>query len=116
MTPPLDWNTVRAIALSLPGTVETTSYGTPSFKVAGKFLTRLHDSGHSLVVKIGMDEREMLMAAEPETFYITDHYRAYPTMLVRLDRVHDGTLRRLLEQSWRAVAPKRLVKALDATS
>jgi hypothetical protein len=110
MTPPLDWNRVRALALALPGTVESTSYGTPSFKVAGKFLTRLHQDGHSLVVKIGMDEREMLMAAEPEIFYITDHYRAYPAMLVRLDRVPEDTLARLLEQSWREIAPKRLVK------
>ncbi|HVJ55040.1 MAG TPA: MmcQ/YjbR family DNA-binding protein [Aliidongia sp.] len=113
MAPALDWEAVRRIALALPGVVEGTSYGTPAFRVGGKFLSRLHQDGNSLVVRIGMDEREMLMAADPETYYITDHYRDYPSMLVRIDKVAAESLHRLLEQSWRAIAPKRLVKEHD---
>ncbi len=41
----------------------------------------------------------MLMEAEPETFFITDHYRAWPYMLVRLESVAPGTLQRLLRQT-----------------
>ncbi len=107
---PLEWSDVRRIMASLPGTVETTSYGTPSFKLGTKFLTRLKEDGVSLVVRVGMDEREMLMEADPETFYITEHYRPYPAMLVRLDRVEEATLRRLLQQHWRSVAPKKFLK------
>jgi hypothetical protein len=53
------------------------------------------------------------MKAEPETFYITDHYRDYPAVLVRLANVDPGMLRHLLEQAWRQAAPKRLVAAYD---
>lgn len=112
----MTFDEVRAVGLALPGVEDSTSYGTPALKVRGKFLTRLKEDGQSLVVKVGFDEREMLMEAEPATFYITDHYRAYPAMLVRLASVEPGTLRRLLLQTWRAAAPKTLVKAYDAAN
>lgn len=104
---------VRKIALSLPGVVEGSSYGTPGFKVGKRFLSRLKENGQDLVVCIGMDEREMLMSARPDTFHITEHYRDWPAMLVRLKNVDAPTLRRLLEQSWRERAPAKLIKAFD---
>jgi hypothetical protein len=109
----LTFEDVRRIALALPGVEEGTSYGTPAFRVGGKLLARLHDSREALVVKVGFDEREMLMAAAPDIFFITDHYRGYPMMLVRIARVEAATIRRLLENTWREIAPKKLVKSLD---
>ena len=110
----MTWDEVRAIALSLPGVEESTSYGTPSFKVNGKFLTRLRPEDDSLVlVDVPFDEREMLIAAEPATFHITPHYKDYPSVLARLATVHPGSLRNFLERRWRRVAPKRLVKTYD---
>lgn len=110
---PLDFDDVRAMGLALPGVGEGTSYGTPALKVGKKLLARLKEDGETLVLKLGFDEREMLMAAEPSTFFITDHYRAYPNVLVRLAHVHPPTLRRLIEQAWRELAPKRLVQNFD---
>jgi hypothetical protein len=105
------FETVRSIALALPGVTEQPCYGTPGFRLGKKFLSRLHQDGKSLVVKIGFDEREMLMAADPQSFYITDHYRHYPAMLVGLETVAVETLQRLLEQSWRAIASKKAIAA-----
>lgn len=48
------------------------------------------------------------MQARPETFFITDHYKGYPAMIVRLATVRRPELKALLEQSWRQIAPKRL--------
>jgi hypothetical protein len=113
----MTWDEVRAIALSLPLVEESTSYGTPSFKVKGKFLTRLRLEDNSLVlVDVSFDEREMLMEAAPETFHITPHYKDYPSVLARLDKVDPGSLRNFLERRWRNVAPKRVVKAFDTES
>ena len=110
----MTWDEVRAIALSLPGVEEATSYGTPGFKVKGKFLTRLRTEDDSLVlVDVGFDEREMLMEAEPATFHTTPHYKDYPSVLARLATVDPGSLRNFLERRWRNVAPKKLVKAYD---
>lgn len=106
---PVTFPVVRRLALALPGVEEGLSYGTPAFRVSGKLIARLKEDGGSLVVRIDYDEREALMAADPETFYITDHYRGYPAMLVRLSSVHPEDLRRLLEGAWRRNAPRRLV-------
>lgn len=105
---------VRALALALPEATEGTSYGTPAFKVRGKLFARLREEGDVLVVKTDLGYREALIDADPETFFITPHYAGYPAVLVRLGSVAEGELRDLLADSWRIVAPKRLVAAFDA--
>ena len=104
----------RALALSFPETEEGTAYGHPAFKAFGKFLTRIRGEDDSLViVGVGFDEREMLMQADPETFHLTPHYQNYPSVLARLSSVDPGTVRALLERRWRAVAPRKYLKAFD---
>jgi hypothetical protein len=102
--------TVRRIALALPGVEEGLSYGTPGFRVRGKFLARMWEDGEVLVVKCGDNERDFRMQADPETFFTTDHYRGYPTVLVGLARVTPAALREVLHEAWRRQAPKRLVE------
>src|SRR5580693_9268706 len=97
----MTFENVRGIALKLPGVEESTSYGTAAFKAGGKLLARLREDGESLVVGTTFEERAEMMAAEPETYYITDHYLKYPWVLVRLSRVHPDALRDLLARAWR---------------
>jgi hypothetical protein len=87
---------VRKIALALEGVEEGTSYGTPAFKVRGKLVARLREDGETLVVGMDFEQRDELLAADPDTYYLTDHYRNYPWILVRLPRVHPDALRDLL--------------------
>lgn len=105
--------TVRRLALALPGVEEGPCYGTPGFRVRGRFLARVRDDGDTLVVKCGDDERDFRMQADPATFFTTDHYRGYPTVLVRLASVRAADLQSVLEQAWRRSAPKRLVAAYN---
>lgn len=103
---------LKALVLSLPETVEGTSYGHPSFKTCDKFLTRLRAEDDSVVVYVdSLDHRDMLIEAEPDTFHITDHYRNYPIVLARLGRVDPVWLRSALARRWRAIAPRKLAKA-----
>ncbi|MCP3103019.1 MmcQ/YjbR family DNA-binding protein [Myxococcus sp. K15C18031901] len=96
---------MRALALALPGMEEGSSYGTPSFRVRKKFIARLKEDGETLVVKVDPEAREVLTRAEPETFFITDHYAGYPEyLLVRLAKVERSVLARLLEEGWRGAA------------
>src|SRR5262249_29287263 len=110
----ITFDTVRQIAFEFPGVEEGTTYGTPALKVRGKLFARLHQSGVCIVVRIHENERAMRMEADPHTYYITDHYANYPLMLVRLSSVYLDDLRVLLEESWRRVAPKRLIAEYDA--
>jgi len=111
----MTYEEMRALALSYPGVEEGTSYGHPSFKANGKFLTRLRDEDQSLVLsEVSPDEREMLIEADPQTFHCTPHYKDHPYVLARLERLDEATLRGFLERRWRKVSKKAVVKAWEA--
>jgi len=106
---------VAAIALAFPGCEEGVSYGRPSFKLNGKFFTRIREEDDSLVLlEVGFDEREMLMEAGPATFHTTPHYKDYPSVLARIANLDPGSLRGFLERRFRKIAKKSVVKAWEA--
>ena len=97
------FDTVREIACTLAGAEESTSYGTPAFKLKGKLFARQHQDGESLVISVDFDAREELMNTSPDKFYITDHYLNYAYVLVRMAKVDADELRDLLTGAWRRV-------------
>jgi hypothetical protein len=105
---------VRLAAQAFPGVEDSTSYGTPALKVRGKLLARLHQSGECLVLRADLLDREILLQSDPQVFYITDHYRDYPWVLVRFSAVDAGALPDLIERAWRLVAPKSFVAKYGA--
>lgn len=105
---------VRRAARGLPGIEEGTSYGTPALKVRGKLVARIREDAELLVLRSDFDSRDAMLRLQPRVFCITDHYRDYPAVLVRLSAVSEAQLGELLEDAWRGVAPKSLVAGLDA--
>src|SRR5215218_1643716 len=106
---------MTAICLAFPRCEEGTNYARPSFRVNGKFFTRLRREDDSVVLlEVPFDEREMLMEAEPETFHFTAHYKDYPSVLARIATLHPGSFRNFLERRFRKIAKKSVVKAWEA--
>ena len=102
------------VALSFEGAEKGTSYGHPAIVVAKKFFTRHRAEDNSAVLFVGsLDEREMLMEVEPGIFHVTAHYKDYPIVLARLDKIDAKTLRGMLARRWQQIAPK---KPLNGTS
>ncbi len=105
------WSDVRAFAQTIDKHEETTSYGTPAFKVSGNLFVRQHQDGKSLVIACDFEQREEMMAADPKTYYITDHYTNYPWVLVSMARIKPDALRDLLRGAARfAMANKKKSK------
>jgi len=106
----VSFDRVRKFGLALPGVEESTSYGVPSLKVGGQLLAcpAINKSAepNSLVVRMDFDQRDGLLADDPDTYYVTDHYRPYPSVVVRLSRVSDDALRDLLGAAWKYVTSK----------
>src|SRR5277367_4543207 len=103
----INFDTVRKIGLALPGVEESTAYGAPALKIRGKLLAclptdRSAEPG-SLAVRVGFDDRAELLAADPDVYYVTDHYLNYTSVLVRLSRVTPDVLRDLLGMAHRFV-------------
>jgi hypothetical protein len=93
------------ILASLGNVEEGTSYGTAAFKVGGALFVRLHqDFDSTIVVRTDFEQREELLAADPETYFITDHYRNYQWVLVRLSQIRPDILPDLLRTAWRLAA------------
>jgi hypothetical protein len=105
---------LRTMALAFPGAEEGFNMGSTVFKVNGKVLARLLSDDVAMIVGVGLDEREMLLAAEPETFHITPHWKDYPGMMANLANLDPAVLHDFLERRFRAVARKSVVKAYDA--
>jgi hypothetical protein len=112
------WDAYKALALSLelPHVVETTAWGNPCLKAHGKLWAWWSPSEDAPVFKIAREEREFLIDAAPDTFFVTPHYASHGLVLVHPTMLdHDWARARLL-QTWRAMAPKRLLKAFDEST
>jgi len=105
---------VRRIALSLPETSERLYNRLPGFQVRKQLFIRIHELDDALLVSCAnLEERDELLAAEPDKFFITPHYDGYPAVLVRLGEVDREELSELITESWRLNAPKRLLAIFD---
>ena len=67
-----------------------------------------------LAVRVANEaEKQMLIAAQPETYFTEPHYNGFPAVLVRLAAIELDELEELLIDGWRCQAPRALVKAWD---
>ncbi|MES4908299.1 MULTISPECIES: MmcQ/YjbR family DNA-binding protein [unclassified Streptomyces] len=102
---------VRAIALSLPETTEKTAWSMPTFRVAGKMFATLPEDETSMAVRCPKEERDELVLAEPEKFWIAAHEASFAWVRVRLAALDDtDELRDILVDSWQQAAPPRLLE------
>jgi hypothetical protein len=100
--------TVRALGRTLPDVEESTMYGAPALKWHGTLLACIASNKaaepNTLVVRMGFDERDALIADDPATYYLKDHYVNYDVVLVRLSKVSKAAMDDLLQSAWRRVA------------
>jgi hypothetical protein len=106
-----NFQVVRGVGLTLPNVEATTKYdGSPVLKLGGCFMAGLatHPSAepNTLVVRADDEEREWLIADAPGTYYLTDYYRKYPLVLVRLSHIERDALHDVLSVSWRLTSAK----------
>ena len=105
--PIANFDTIRKIGLALPGVEESVAWGTPVLKVHGKIFAgiAIHSSAEpgSLMVRMAPEDRDELISAAPDVYYVTDHYVPDNGVLVRLSRVNADVLRDLIGMSHKFV-------------
>ncbi len=120
-----DLNDVRRIALSLSATSGEDGFavqnGSKTRGFAWVWMQRIEPKQPRVpcpeVIAIrtaNLEEKEALIAADPEKFFTEPHYNNFPAILVRLAKVDPEELEELLIEGWRCLAPKALVKQFDA--
>lgn len=110
----LDFDTVREIALKLPGVEDSKSYGAPSLKVHGELIAGIpvNKSAEpgSVGLRISIDRRAELLETAPEIYYAPEHYINYPMVLVRLSRIDLEALRDIIHSAYRFVTTEKRAK------
>ena len=87
----------RKVMLSIQGTDERLWFNQPSVFIHDRFLAKTHHKESAVTLQVGsMEMRDMMLEAEPELFYITDHYRKFPFVLVRLSALTKTVLKEML--------------------
>jgi hypothetical protein len=99
---------IKTLAFALAGVEEGTSYGTPALKVRGKLMARLKEDEETLVLRVTWEERERLLAVYPEVFYLTEHYRTGPWVLIRMSAATEAQAKASLLHAWNQSAPSSL--------
>jgi hypothetical protein len=113
----MKWGAFVALALELPEVKESTSYGRPAVKVRGKFMAGYNPNEKAFVLRLAsVEEQGFLIEAAPSLYFVTDHYKGYPAVLMRPGKLGKTEARARLERAWRLQAPKALVKKRGAGS
>jgi hypothetical protein len=87
----------RKIMLAIRGTDERPWFNRPSVFIHDRFLSKVHEKEEAAVLQVGsMEMRDMMLEAEPKLFYITDHYRKFPFVLIRLSALTPKVLKEIL--------------------
>ncbi|MBA8884565.1 hypothetical protein [Dokdonella fugitiva] len=111
---------VRELALALPDVREegplaySVRSGSTRKGIAWPWRERIHPrkprvvNPDVLAVRVAdLEAKEMLLLADPDTFFTEPHYDGYAAVLVRLERITRAALRGLLQQACAAQATKR---------
>lgn len=103
----VDFAVVRSIGTALPDVKDASGALGLALRFKGKLLAckAVHRSAEpdSLMIRIGLQRREAMLAEDAETYYLTGHYKPYPVILVRLPRITRSALKELLAESWEFV-------------
>ena len=111
----MKWEQLSKMGRELPEVVEDIWFRTPALKVRGKSFVRLKEDGKSVVFLLeSVEEQEILIEAQKDIYFITDHYKGWPAVLARLAKLRPAECRYRLEQAWRLKAPKKLIREFDA--
>lgn len=110
---------VASIGRTLPDVEVTTAWGQPALKVRGRMFVCMasHKSAEpdTLVVMMDFADRDALVADDPHTYYLKEHYVGYPCVLVRLSRVHPDALRDLVAGAHRYMSARSPRKSARRT-
>jgi len=106
-----DFEPIKNIALTFPGAEESTSHeNTPSIKVRGKLMCRLHDSGKFIPIRLDFAIRDKYLDSHPEIFHLPDHFKAYPYICMWIHHYDKKMLTEILELSWKGLASKKQIE------
>lgn len=110
---------LRALCLSLPGATEKVAWSEPTWRVKDRIFAQLEDHHHDsdrigVWLKAPEGAQEVLVANAPSRFYRPPYvgHKGWVGVYLDVPDIDWDELAALVEQSYRMVAPKRLLAEL----
>jgi hypothetical protein len=102
----------QKLALAMPEAAAASHFDTPDYRVAGKIFATAGRKDGRAVLKLTIDQQQMLCEAEPAMFAPVDGGwgRKGWTNII-LAKADTATAKSALWMAWRNTAPKKLLKA-----
>ena len=107
----MTWDDVMAVAMALPGSERSMSYGREAIKLRGKMIIVSGRTDDHFVLTATLDEIEVLMTTDSGCFFQTPHYAGWPGVLVRLGTADRERIAVLVERAWARRASMSQLKA-----
>lgn len=108
---------IRRLCLQFPEAAEVEAWGDPTYRVRNKIFAMEKGRGTEVWCKAAPGAQEALTGSEPDRFFVPPYVGSKGWIGVRLEALADQAeweeIRELIEDSYRLIAPKRLVAALD---
>jgi hypothetical protein len=111
----ITWNQVTALAMRLPGTEISTSYGRPSVKVRKKMFGCSGKQDDHFILMLSLHEKHALIDNHPTTFFQTSHYYKSVAVLARYETADKDLIEVLLQRAWHKHASQAQRALLDGS-
>ena len=112
---------LRKICLALPSAKEVPAWGTSTFRCGKIFAMYAHPDDHhgggrhGVWLKAAPGNQRLMVHDRPDRFFVPPYVGPSGWIGVWIDKRPSWTeVALLVEESWRLVAPKKLLKAYDA--
>ena len=105
---------LRSLCLSLPETSEMASWGHPNFRAGKKVFVAFERVKGRASIAFRLDAKEVDRLLARKAFFVTPYGRGQWVSLWADGRVDWRSVEQLVDRSYRTVALKRMLKALEA--
>ncbi len=106
----------RELDLQLPQVEERDHFGTPSFRVRSKIFAQFSRGGDEAIFRFSLDELDVLRMSAGDLFIPDPSWGKHGWTHVRIAKMDDAWVDRLLRDAWRRVTPKKMHGELDSAT
>ena len=97
----------------LPDVTIGTTYGAPAVRACDKAFASIKEA-NCMILNCGHEQKALLLELAPETYWVTEHFKFWPGLMVRLDTVTDHELQGRLVQAWKQRMTRKQIAAYEA--
>ena len=97
----------------LPDVTIGTTYGAPAVRARDKAFASIKEA-NCMVLNCGHEQKAFLLELAPESYWVTEHFRYWPGLMVRLDTVTDHELKGRLIEAWKQRMTRKQIAAYEA--